>query len=182
MSQELEESKDKGNPSPENGAAINTSTQAKFIWKNTKYDGILPITKFVKGVQETDPNKMYREDKSKNDKGCTIKITTFVNHKAKESIIQSSNIIEELKKAENPGEEQKHEGSEKALSEHEQGEDEQEEMEEEPQVDTDSVHVGDNIFLINQNQFASIKSCIEDTLFECDVKGDPQMLMLAPFS
>jgi hypothetical protein len=62
---------------------------------------------------------MYREDKSKDNKGCTIKITTFVNHKAKESIIKSSNIIEELKQAENPGEEQKHEGSEKDLSEHE---------------------------------------------------------------
>ena len=86
--------------------------------------------------------------------------------------------------AESPGpaEEVKHEGSEKAFSEHEQGEDEQEEMEEEaPPVDTDSVHVGDNIFLINQKQYASIKSCIEDTLFECDVKGDPQMLMLPPF-
>ena len=124
-----------------------------------------------------DPNKMYREDKSKDNKGCTIKITTFVNHKAKESIIKSSNIIEELKKAENenpgPDEEQKHDGSEKDLSDHEQGEDEQEEIQEEPQVDTDSVNVGDNIFLINQNQYASIKSCIEDTLFDCDVKGDP---------
>jgi len=45
------------------------------------------------GVQETDPNKMLREDKSKNDKGTTIKITTFVNHKPKESIIKSENII-----------------------------------------------------------------------------------------
>jgi hypothetical protein len=51
-------------------------------------------------------------------------------------------------------------------------------MEEPIPVDNHSAHVGDNIFLINQKSFASIKSCIEDTLFECDVKGDTQMLML----
>jgi hypothetical protein len=68
----------------------------------TKHDGTLPITRFVKGVQETDPNKMLREDKnSKIEKNCTIiKITSFVNHKAKESIIKSTNIIEELKSKE----------------------------------------------------------------------------------
>ena len=123
------------------------------------------------GVQETDPNKMLREDKSKNDKGTTIKITTFVNHKPKESIIKSENIIAQLKEEKKEGEEQKHEGSEKDLSEHEQGEDEQEEMENQPS-DDGAAHVGDNIFLINQKSYACIKNCIEDTLFECDVKGD----------
>ena len=45
---------------------------------------------------------MYRQDKnSKTEKNCTIiKITSFVNHKAKESIIKSTNIIEELKSKE----------------------------------------------------------------------------------
>ena len=66
---------------------------------------------------------MLREDKSKNDKGTTIKITSFVNHKAKESIIKSENIIAQLKQKE-LGEENKHEGSEKELSDHEDGEDE----------------------------------------------------------
>ena len=66
---------------------------------------------------------MLREDKSKNDKGTTIKITSFVNHKAKESIIKSENIIAQLKQKES-GEENKHEGSEKELSDHEDGEDE----------------------------------------------------------
>ena len=45
---------------------------------------------------------MYREDKnSKIEKNCTIiKITSFFNHKPKESIIKSTNIIEELKSKE----------------------------------------------------------------------------------
>jgi hypothetical protein len=45
---------------------------------------------------------MYREDKvGKGEKNCTIiKITSFVNHKPKESIIKSTNIIEELKSKE----------------------------------------------------------------------------------
>ena len=123
---------------------------------------------------------MLREDKSKNDKGTTIKITTFVNHKAKESIIKSENIIAQLQEEKKEGEEQKHEGSEKALSEHEQGEDEQEEMQEEQPSDDGKANVGDHIFLINQKSFACIKNCIEDTLFECDVKGDTQMLILPP--
>ena len=32
--------------------------QSKYIWKQTKYDGILPITRFVKGVEAKDPNKI----------------------------------------------------------------------------------------------------------------------------
>ena len=48
---------------------------------------------------------------------------------------------------------------------------EQEEMLNQPS-DDGSAHVGDNIFLINQKSYACIKNCIEDTLFECDVKGD----------
>jgi hypothetical protein len=40
---------------------------------------------------------MYREDKKSNEKqGTIIKITSFVNHKAKESIIKSSNILEKI--------------------------------------------------------------------------------------
>lgn len=160
---------------------------------------------------------MLREDKvGKGDKGYTIiKITSFVNHKPKESIIKSNNIIEELKTKEKkkeelaqikeeppqikeeplqilePGpEESKHpdEDSQKDMSEgEEQGEAEQEEMiqqeeEEEPAISSDAVNVGDYIFMINQGKYASVKSCIEDTLFECVIinkkEEDVQMLML----
>ena len=34
---------------------------------------------------------------------------------------------------------------------------------------------------MNQGKYASVKSCIEDTLFECELKdGDVQMLVLNP--
>jgi hypothetical protein len=123
---------------------------------------------------------MYREDKSKQDKGCPIiKITTFVNHKPKEQIIKSSNIIEELNRKK--GEEAKHEGSDKEVSD-EEGEAELEEI----NIDHEQrgVEPGDIVFLINQHKYALVKSCIEDILFECDVKvpgskiEDIQMLML----
>jgi len=61
--------------------------QPKYIWKHTKYDGILPITKFVKGVEAKDPIKIslkeQKVDKA-SDANKITKITTFVNHKARE--------------------------------------------------------------------------------------------------
>ena len=53
------------------------SSQSKYIWKHTKHDGLLPITNFVKGVQENDPNKMKSEKSMKKDNVNSTKISTF---------------------------------------------------------------------------------------------------------
>jgi hypothetical protein len=70
-------------------------------------------------------------------------------------------------------EEKKHdnEGSDKEMSEGEEAEEEVEEIEE--KVETkDSVSVGDWVYLINQRKFANVKTCIQDTLFECVCKDN----------
>lgn len=137
---------------------------------------------------------MLREDKSKQaDKGCTIiKITSFVNHKPKDTIIKSTNIIEELKSKEKPSdpgpEEGKHEDndSQKEMSGgEEQGEAEQEEMVEQEEMRDDSINTGEYIYLKDQGKYACIKSVIDEGLYECDVKQqgkeeDIQMLTLLP--
>ena len=55
----------------------------------------------------------------------------------------------------------------------EEGEAEQEEIpekEEEDPIESDAVNAGDYIYLLNLCKFANVKSCIEDSLFECLIK------------
>ena len=71
--------------------------QPKYIWKESKHDGLLPITKYVK-VQEVDPNKLVREQSTQNvnkSAGMT-KLTTFGNNASKDTTIRHNKIIQKF--------------------------------------------------------------------------------------
>ena len=62
-----------------------------YIWKHTKYDGMLPIINFQEGIQIDDPSKMKREVKAKTDLKATT-LTKFVNGQAIDSMIQHKKL------------------------------------------------------------------------------------------
>ena len=75
------------------------SSQSKYIWKHTKYDGLQPITNFIKGVQENDPLKMKAESKKAVNVNST-KITSFSNGKQEDTIIKHSKLRGDPKSSE----------------------------------------------------------------------------------
>ena len=68
------------------------STKTASIWKDTKHDGIIPIVNFVEGVVAEDPNKLKRDLPVKKNDIQRTTLTTFVNGKHKDSIIQHKKL------------------------------------------------------------------------------------------
>ena len=71
--------------------------QPKYIWKESKHDGLLPITKYMK-VQEVDPNKMVREqiNQNVNKSAGLTKLTRFTSNAYKDTTISKKKIIQKF--------------------------------------------------------------------------------------
>ena len=101
---------------------------------------------------------MKREKVNKNEGQAAItKVTSFVNHKAKETIIKhhktgTESKVEEEKKSEN-GEEE--------------GEQEQEEMHSDDESEAVQVKTNEYIYVVTLKQYFFVKSKISDDEFEC---------------
>jgi hypothetical protein len=76
--------------------------QSKNIWKHSKFDGMIPITNFLSGIeeQEKDQKKIgFKNEKVKGikDKDNTTKITIFRGNKMDDTLINHSELLDKCK-------------------------------------------------------------------------------------
>ena len=134
---------------------------------------MVPITNFVAGVQENNPNKLVVEKKSGLDQ--ITKLTTFENRKPIESLIKHSKIAPQKAK---PKEEIKNEDKkdekkdDDKKSDKKDNEEEDIDIEDMPQPDLEKIQsvvkkdpnlpeIGTYIYLTNMKIYGFVKSKIE---------------------
>ena len=77
-------------------------SQTKNIWKHSKFDGMIPITNFMSGLEEQEKDSRkngFKSEKVKGikDKDNTTKITIFRGGKMDDTLINHSELLDKSK-------------------------------------------------------------------------------------